>query len=512
MIEFIYVFTCAALLPFFKWRAEAQPQSAPFILLSILYIAWRIIGGDPLPVDGVTAATLAFGLWIVGSLVWTDTHQSKFEVFVWLSCLTLFTAARTLPLEVVAWCVFTPGVIMAALQLWRKYHCWKNDIPVGTFDMVVFGNTNHHGSFLMMSLFAGLIINDLAIMPFIMLIGVGIALARCRGAVLATVTALIVVVGLTVNSYIALLLISALMAAFMYLKDRDEGGLERNSTSDRPLLYAIAFKMFKAKPITGWGLNMFRKIMPEMTPGMASSRFKVVSSRAKSGLIDNADRVHNDHLELLAEIGIIGYLLFLYLVLQVVFTPFVAGFMVAVAINALVFFPLREPHTAMPFWALVGAATVTTPLSWGVLKIAAIGLLAAVLVQVLLKVCAYVYFAQMEQATEEKDKRQALKYALKCDPLNGHFLSDAAYYFRDSMEGLEYSLRGIMAYDGNRVLWGAYDQLARLLLCNDIPRIAEWATDKSLSYNPEFAPAHEIKSLIHNIRLMGAPEYQPIEK
>lgn len=258
MIDLLYVFTCATLLPFLKWRSEAQPQSTPFILLSILYVAWRIIGGDPLPVDGVTIATMALGLWIVGSLAWTETHQSRFEVFIWLSCLTLFTAARTLPLAAVAWCVFVPGVIMAALQLWRKFHCWKNGIPIGTFDMVIFGNTNHHGSFLMMSLFAGLIINELAIMPFIMLIGVGIGYSRCRGAVLATVTALIVTAALTVHIYIALLFVPVIIPVVKFIKGRWIG--------DRPLLYLAAIRMFMDKPITGWGLNMFRKKLPEITP------------------------------------------------------------------------------------------------------------------------------------------------------------------------------------------------------------------------------------------------------
>ena len=66
-------------------------------------------------------------------------------------------------------------------------------------------------------------------------------------------------------------------------------------------------------------------------------------------------RVHNDHLEIVGEIGLIGYGLFLSIFLMSSIDVFGWATLLAVFVSGLFFFPLREVHTAAPFWAMMGA-------------------------------------------------------------------------------------------------------------------------------------------------------------
>jgi len=133
---------------------------------------------------------------------------------------------------------------------------------------------------------------------------------------------------------------------------------ERGTVKSRMLIWNITFKMIKKNPIMGVGPGNFIITYPYYATGEAEAL------RGASLLVDS---VHNDYLEVCAEAGIVGFVLFLYLLFSVFRASFVlyrgsgrkeklliAGIissMVAICVNGLASFPFKNPATLLLFWA-----------------------------------------------------------------------------------------------------------------------------------------------------------------
>ncbi len=328
----LYVIAASVLLIWHMWRQEVQGRLYPFVGISCLYGIWLLANGSTIPMDGLTIATLSLALWIFISLLWSSQGYCVLEIINWFSYLLLFTAARSIPLELSAWIILPNAAILSALQLYyqslksRQGHGWE------TLQFPVFGNTNHNASFLLTGFYAALwlCLNETAALaPFVILIGIAIGRSKCRGATLALAVSLLCVT-VIVHSEVLCYISGAVITVAVFNGARLFHTIMGGSFRDRVGIYRDAFKRIHPRWITGRGMNFFRAVP--------------------------YGRVHNDHIELIGEIGIIGYLLFLNIFLQITFDPIIFSALIAFFIAGLFFYPLREIHTVTPFWVLMGAA------------------------------------------------------------------------------------------------------------------------------------------------------------
>jgi hypothetical protein len=296
-----------------------------------------VANGSTIPLDGVTIATLALVLWMLVSLVWTESRHSVLELFVWMSYLTLFTAARSIPIDIVMWILLPNAAILSGLQLYGQ------SIPTTWFmdhgvlknyhdrQFPIFGNSNHSAAFLLMGFFSALWLAtniDPWLWVFVTLIGFAIALSRCRGAMIAMVVSMIIWLAITKTK--TSFYVTALAILFVLINgQRLLGTLRGLDLQGRLYIYKDAIKRINPRYLMGRGLNYYRNT--------------------------EYGRVHNDHIEIIGEIGLIGYLLFLNIFYQISFDPIVFCAFVAMFIMGMVFYPFRETHTVTSFWAMMGA-------------------------------------------------------------------------------------------------------------------------------------------------------------
>ena len=132
---------------------------------------------------------------------------------------------------------------------------------------------------------------------------------------------------------------------------------EKGTLKSRFLIWNISLKMIKNNPVMGVGPGNFSIMYPEYATG------EINALRGPSLNIGNA---HNDYLETAAETGIPGLLLFLYLLFIAAKTSLflykketekklliagIASSILAICINALASFPLKNAATSFLFWA-----------------------------------------------------------------------------------------------------------------------------------------------------------------
>jgi O-antigen ligase len=503
-VETAYVVFCAAGLPFWVIQQPLGGRSIPFVLASCAYVIYLIFSGVNIPMDNITLITGCIAAWLTASLVWTDTKQSIFELFNMLSYFLLFTAARKVPIGITALTVFATGVAFASVQMYRTA---KHNLPEDTFFCL--GNGNHTAAFMLISLFAGawLTINlSIWILPFVLLIASALFLTRCKGAILGVIVGAIITLCVAGMWQAAALICLAVMA-FGLRRYTSIPNLKR-STCGRIFLYLGAVEMIIKRPVTGWGLNMYRKELPDINAKIIRSPiYRKISEKANIDLPNRSHRVHNDHLELMAELGIPGYVLFVYLFLHITYDPIALGLLAAFAICACFFFPLREVHTAAPFWAVMGSVAGGTisavHLPWLVIVIIAC-IIFAVIIQTL-RVFLGQWYSEMARTKPnitEKEKLEFIDTALLHVPYNTGYLSDAAYYYSkvDPVKAFFYAARGLLHYDGGRVKQGIYDMFARTLIGATESKVCHAVEDKALYLDPEFAPATVIKNYLFKKR------------
>ncbi|MCX8082197.1 MAG: tetratricopeptide repeat protein [bacterium] len=138
---------------------------------------------------------------------------------------------------------------------------------------------------------------------------------------------------------------------------------EKGTLKSRFLIWNITLKMIKKNPLMGVGPGNFVVMYPYYAIG---------EEEALKGTSLLVDRAHNDYLEICAELGIPGFILFLYFlycffkICSVLYkeggkerrllTAGIVSSVVAICINALASFPFGNPTTLLLFWANVSFA------------------------------------------------------------------------------------------------------------------------------------------------------------
>jgi len=273
--------------------------------------------------DSVAVSAITLAVWLLSSIIWGESRHSVIELFSWISYLLLFSASRSVGIEFVMWLLLPNGLILSVMQLYEQR---KNQDAYHTFKL--FGNSNHQSAFLLTSFYSAMWLSlniSLWFLVCAVIIGLAISKTKCRGATAALIVSVIALACMLESEMV--IYSSIVFVIFGVLNLRSF--MNRNY-SDRLVIYRDAIKKIHPRWITGRGLNFFR--------------------------LTEYGRVHNDYIEIIGETGLIGLLLIVMLFAQITFTPVILSCLIAFAIHSLVFYPLREVHTAAPFWAIMGAS------------------------------------------------------------------------------------------------------------------------------------------------------------
>jgi len=141
-----------------------------------------------------------------------------------------------------------------------------------------------------------------------------------------------------------------------------------SSASQRLLIWQVALELIREKPVFGWGVGTFGVHYP-----LAQGKF--LSREENKGYIPQANRsihAHNDYLEIWVETGIVGLLIFLWIIFSFyrrafsflrknytmqsfssLFLIFLIGGVTSFLIHAGVSFPFHIVQNGMVFWLLM---------------------------------------------------------------------------------------------------------------------------------------------------------------
>ena len=534
----IYVAISCLLLPFFEWRQEYDGRAYPFIGLSALYAIYLLLGGYSLPYDNLTIATITLGLWLIASLIWTQHPHSVHELLNWLSYLMLFSAARVLPIEIVLWCVFPVPVIFAVMQLYKQ--AFKINQP-----FFIFGNVSHNSAFMLSGLLAGLYLHSLIpqssplspqsfpLSPLLILssiIGLAIITTKSKGSIIALLGTLLFMGVMLKSIFILSFMGTAVGLICLWLfKNRGHNWGVSGSLRERVLIFGAAWEILKEQPLFGHGLGMFKKMMPFAVTALYKKKwfYKMIKARYPEyqNLPIFANKVHNDHIETIVELGLIGYGLFVYLFLQMSFNIFSIGFLIMAVVVSSVFFYFRNTHTAVPFWAVMGGAagsslSVLSPQSFPlspqssvlfsplspllILKLTGLLIIFTVISHTFRKLAGLAYFTNAALSPDIGKKLEFTQKAIDCDPCNGDYLNYYAYngFILKPQNSLFYTLRGLAVYDGSRQIWGLWNILSRLIFSMDKLKISEWAVNHALKAHPDYDEGKKMQNAIYTMRLL----------
>jgi hypothetical protein len=309
------------------FRQEVQGRNYPFAGISCLYGVWLLANGTFI-FDSITIALICIAVWLIVSIIWSETSFSMMELTVILSYFLLFSAARTVPPEIIMWILIPNGVVVSIHYIVAKLRKKKTAADLWAF----FGNSNHTANFLITSFFASLwlVFNvSYYLFPISVLLGSVLIMTKVRGAFLGVSAGIITSLCFLKSEMI---IYSLVLAVTLILFNRKR--FVTGNYLDRFSIFMDAVKKIHPKWITGRGINFFR--------------------------LQEYGRVHNDHLEIIGEIGIVGYLLFMALFSQLSYNPIMVACVVAFLVHALFFYPFREVHTAAPFWVMLGTIAPVT--------------------------------------------------------------------------------------------------------------------------------------------------------
>lgn len=330
-------------------------------LIAIAFLSWVFFQGQTLNVPIPSFCVFAFIVWLFLSNAWsTAPKQSWIDTLTWLFMFFLFGVAQHIPREFIIIAVSLPTYVMLPFFFHQKY---KQKLPKPGS---IFGNSNHIGSYLSLGLFAFLWLS-IHTSPwfFIMtgIVGLSILLAYCRAAIFSTTIALtILLYHYSGNMFVFLIALAPILWGLYVLSKGGTNGENRfnhigTAWRDRMSYYIAAFDTILRRPLFGWGLRTFRREQ-FFAVDRITKRFPEIY---KKHPLPCTHRLHNDYLEITHETGFPGLILFLAILYQLNWAEdlVISTGLISVLIISLLFFPLREPHIAAPFWALAG--TLSSP-------------------------------------------------------------------------------------------------------------------------------------------------------
>jgi O-antigen ligase len=525
--DLLFIFLAIFMLQFYNFAQTAMTsgRSVEFVLIACLYALYAICIGKEFPLDGITlGAGLILGIMFL-SLLWTDSRRSVFEVITWASYFLLFMVCRTVPVTITLSITLACATIFAGMQIYEQARPKTTEAAKkAAFNhwsrMYVFGNNNHNGAYLMFHVPVGLYLTVNGYpwaAPLTALIAVAVVLTRCYGSLLGLGASLAAMLVYTYGWWMLLIIVAAIFCFLpmpIIAHDHRLPLISDNKAASfkhRVLLWYQAWLLIRQKWCFGWGMDMYRKVLPFVAPEARRNKTADTWIKDIGGMEQNkSHRVHNDHLEIIVELGLVGYLAFVWFFCQ--FTPSLlfVGVIIALAVNALVFFPLRETHIAASFWAILGCAAFSVPTLMVmpvIVKFALVGAVFAILAICHRKFLALYHYDRAVQSSEIADKQKFIQRALQFDPYNGQYLNAAAYVFpQGSIERYDAASRSMRHYDGDGVMWHTWEQYARAIVEVNHLGAAHAALTTALYIDPEYVPAIGMKA---EIEAFYAQQMQP---
>lgn len=405
-------------------------RNAGMMVMVGLYTIYKAVVGGQVWLSMTCAM---FGIWIVLSLLWSETRKSRMEVGVWVCYLVMLTAAQNLG-SIVPMVVVAVGATWISLkQLW---HHIKGDFHHN--NSVYMGNSNHNATVLVWGMVSAVWMMEGVNPWWIVSVGViatTIVGSRCRSGVLSLglIIYYLVVCRYGILHWVSLGMVWMAVGCISYFilhSNRIESDIDT-----RQVLWCAALNLIKKSPIWGHGLNSYRMLLP----GEVERMRKVENSNHTS------HRVHNDWLEIGVELGLVGTLLFSALIWGMV-KPETTPLLLGLTIMGSFFFPLREVHTAVPFWIVLGSMSgrMGQLVTWRwETQVVAIGLASWLIVVGVKKILALAY--------AEKGGEENLETALRYDPWNSTFMATLSEVTENKRKAWWMAMRVWDRYDGDLV-------------------------------------------------------------
>jgi hypothetical protein len=455
--DLIYIAICCYTMTVIGCQGyDENARNSLFVIVTAVHAIFKVLSGAVIiPVDAVSFAVAIFAAWVALSLLWTDTKKSRLEAATWLCYLYLFMVCRQYPMDLLCWAIVPLGSILAALQVYRRI----SGVPVAGAEYA--GNSNHNAAYLIIvtiiGLWMSLNISPLAFVPTV-ISGVAVGMSKCRAGGIALLCGLIVMQSIAGGIYAGLWWAAAIVVSARIIATREDWAGKARTASQRIMFYSAALSMIAKRPLQGWGLNMYRKLLPDFYSSPKSAWFRKVSARTDGKEGTTTHRVHNDHLEIMVELGVVGYLLFAEIFYFIPSSPILWTLLVTMAVMATAFFPLREVHMAAPFWVAIGAISGGVPVAIAIptaVQIIAVAVsLAAICLAVTVLISLCFYNVAIRAKTPE-EKAALLKGALRFDPYNTTFLATAVatMWNVDPFLCGSYLDRATKTYDGSVKKW-----------------------------------------------------------
>lgn len=514
--DLIYIFIAIFLLQFYNWQqsGEGTGRTIEFNLITGVYAIYAVLTGKIFLFDTVTTALcIVLGIMFL-SLLWSDSRRSPFEAVTWACYFILFMACRLVPAAYTLIITLACASVFASFQIYfqiRPKPAVYDDKPKNHWSfMYIFGNNNHTGAYLLLHVPVGFYLTVTghpwaAILTVI--ISTALVLARCYAALLGLFAALSGMLVYTYGWWMIIIIGAGVFCALpipVITNDRmkklaSDGKIL--TLKHRVLLWYQAWLLIKQKPVFGWGMDMYRKMVAFIAPEARKNETIKGYIADIGGMNQNkSHRCHNDHLEILIELGVVGYLAFVWLFLSIPLSLLSIGIMLAIAVNGLFFFPLRETHIAAPFWAIMGACafSASSPVivPWAI-KIGLVAALLAVLSLCQRKFLGLYYYDRAIQSPELQDKITNVSRALQFDPYNNRYLNEMTFRCPvGTMANYDAAARSMWHYDGDGIMWQTWEQFAKAIVGINHLGAARCALSRALEINPEYTSAARLKAQI----------------
>jgi O-antigen ligase len=368
--------------------------------ISLLHVSRNRLGWKTLPVPIRWAA--AGVLWALVALLFSSNQPLSVDALIFtlaviaIGVVATFSLPR-IPLAIVSAAVLIPALINAGFLFLQASQTWSpwvvpSSAPLRSHNIALVGDTNTLGAYFVGPILFGTVLSlssrqvlwRLSYAGIACILAAGLILTESRTPIISTVLALGTLATLHLRARAVPLLfliifgVAAVATLYTPLKQRVAAVIESvtlgnldAATGGRVPAFIAAWEMFLDHPLTGVGPGVFKfEYMPYRVA--ISGKYPSVSGLARPDGV-NFGEVHNDHLQLLAEVGIPGYLMLLGVfasVARISFSKPIAGdepgrvarllalpLTVALFFTMLGNFPLQRAASVCTF-TLMGAACI----------------------------------------------------------------------------------------------------------------------------------------------------------
>jgi tetratricopeptide (TPR) repeat protein len=453
-----------------------------------------LLTGIPYAVDLPTTAFLLLVGYASLSLLWaTQPILAMKEIVRLWAVFWFFLVARQIDPSFLLLALFLPAPAVAIYGLIQQW--WRRDPIDPRFNQSLrkrtrflsfFGNSNYSAAYLAPQVFVGgyLTFNcsDWFIIPTAVVM-LGVLFSQCRAAITAAVAGCI-----TLFPEIIPIVIIAAALAIMYRP----GCLE--SITQRFLMVRVCFELWKHKPLFGWGPRSFRT-MHWKALGSLNQKGKEIEYDIAIGR-----RSHNDYAETFVEYGLIGAAIASVfigsLVYQAIGNPFILAGLVAILVNAIFFYPLRDTGLSLPFLSLAGAIPYVEGRSF-ILEPGSFSAIGILVVAWLIYLYSLKPFLANYHYTRARTKK-----ALDYDPYHNAYLYRMAVEYmqgQDDIAAMACIEKALHYPDGEAQEWFLLSTYGKVALLNGAYRLAKRAFKSALRLNPNYRDAIEGLRQANNI-------------